>query len=208
MRRIDGIDASHDALDDSKLMQGRNFWDGSCLRHAVKELSRASWAIAAVDAIGKTLATMMGPVWGGIASNPKGSEYSASAAVTQMACGATTAFGDCIGVVRDSMVGSAMQFKPSRMHAGVLRSTFGFPGKYLVNDVEWVKDHTVDDITEAEIEAMPEDLLMRVRGNFSEDARAKEATEMYHSPLYLCQVYNDIDHLRLVHRLMAKLLRH
>ena len=42
---------------------GHLFLDGSCLRHAIRELCRAAWAITIHDSQGALLGVVSGPVW-------------------------------------------------------------------------------------------------------------------------------------------------
>ena len=64
-------------------LEGDLFWDGSCTRHPIKDLCRASWGVVSLDKEGKVFECLAGPVWSVFQQTPQAAEYVGYGATVQ-----------------------------------------------------------------------------------------------------------------------------
>jgi len=79
-------------------MQGTIFIDGSCSRHVVKELNRASWCAALFSEENELLCTMKCPVWAPLPQTPQAGEFSGYWGATMCLAGPSALYTDCANV--------------------------------------------------------------------------------------------------------------
>ena len=97
---------------------GHIFMDGSCYKHAVRELSRAGFAVVMVSDDGKLLGVLKGPVWAPWPQTPQASEFVAlmwSALYTEAPA---DCYSDCSNVVLLQSLGVAEALGAKRQYAG------------------------------------------------------------------------------------------
>eukprot|EP00959_Pyramimonas_sp_CCMP1952_P473278 9501468-Pyramimonas_sp.AAC.1 len=64
--------------------------DGSCQRHSIKELSRASWGFTAHADDGSKLFSAFGPIWAPLPQTSQAGEHGALEASSQCLVGPST----------------------------------------------------------------------------------------------------------------------
>ena len=147
------------------------FFDGSCSRHPVAELRRASWAAAFYDHEGYMQATFSGPVWSRLPQTPQAGEYLSAAAGIQLVRRPTRFVGDCRGVVEATQA-LKTDLRPRGAYAGLLKDTLQHGRLDLVSDCSWMPSHTglAHDATFEQ--------GLRHRGNQKADEAAGSAREL------------------------------
>eukprot|EP00973_Karenia_brevis_P013927 1888833-Karenia_brevis.AAC.1 len=144
----DGTQLSCDSSD--VVLTGRVFLDGSCDRHPIAELSRASWAACATTQSGERILKISGPVWDWLPQTPQAAEYVALAASAKFlqpevhADGSVSGphiVGDSFNVVRDARLPDVQQLAARKRYAGILKSAQACTAWPLTKGMEWTPAH-------------------------------------------------------------------
>ena len=156
--------------------RGNIFVDGSCTRHPVRDLNRASFSVVMVNSLAQAVLRIQSPIWAHLPQSPQAAEYCALAAACELIGGEATIFGDCANVIRDAQLPSGLAVAPRKLYAGIIRSARGAQG-FGLSSVVKVPAHVT------ETDDMPPDELFRVRGNTAADTEAKAAYHCHaHAP--------------------------
>eukprot|EP00959_Pyramimonas_sp_CCMP1952_P170712 3567294-Pyramimonas_sp.AAC.1 len=111
---------------------GSLFVDGSCLRHPVRELSRAGSCIALVSDNGLLVAEFRAPVWSCYPQTPQSAEFSAYTWAHVLSVpGHSTAFSDCANVVKMAELPRAEQLSGKRMYSGAFLQCYSSSSSLL-----------------------------------------------------------------------------
>ena len=128
-------------LDDQWRVHGPLRQDWSCAPHALKELARASRAVACADEQGYVLQQVCGTVQGSLPKAATLAEWYSYAAISQMASAQVMAHQDCASA--DCEMGPSLRRRPRFDHAGagIARDIHLAEGKKLVVECHKVKAH-------------------------------------------------------------------
>ncbi len=108
-------------------LEGDMYIDGSCSRHAIPELQRASWAFVVRAEDGGDCAIVSSPLWRGLPQTPQAAEFAAYASAVQFIGGPTRIYGDCSNVLNQANGGFMKAMAPNRKYSGVVRDTLKYP---------------------------------------------------------------------------------
>ena len=182
--------------------------DGSCEPHAVAYLTRASWAVVFFDPItGERLHAASGPVWASLPQTSQAAEYSAMAALAQLAERSSLRMhghSDCRAVVSEVSRCPAQMLRHSAMYAGVLRSTKVAGDMASLATLNWTRAHR----SAAVIAGLPQDERNIAMANAQADHLAKEALSSHDAvdPLVGRDLADSIMKARTVLRLACAVL--
>eukprot|EP00959_Pyramimonas_sp_CCMP1952_P153415 3209260-Pyramimonas_sp.AAC.1 len=149
--------------------------DGSCRRHAVRELSRAGWAVVIVSQAGERLGVFKGPLWAPWPRTPQGSEFGALAWTRLYSEGPSDCYSDCSNVVSLMNLREADAISGKRQYAGLVNQARQHFGS---NVSSFVKAAAHRDLDEEGLSAR--ERFLRV-GNHYADVAAKEAVLLHPS---------------------------
>ena len=156
-------------------MWGHLFLDGSCQRHVIRELSRASWCISMSWDDGKCLGEVRGPVWAHFPQTPQAGEYFARCVVSQFIEYPSVMCSDCANVVHHSLLPLPERYSGKRSYSGMSMQANTFESS-KVEAIIKVKAHL--DVEEQGISARERFLR---RGNNDADAGAKHGLQLHPS---------------------------
>ena len=183
---------------------GDLFVDGSCMRHTVRELSRAASSVCMIDKAGDLIAELRAPVWSPYPQTPQSAEFSAFTWSNVMASHVSDChvFSDCSNVVNTAIRDKSVQLSPKRMYAGAFLQCHGqCSGVAACTKVAAHLDRDAPDI--------PPDERWRRRGNHHADVGAKMAVLLHPRDDGLLQDADRlVAHARATLRLAANLLVH
>ena len=122
------------------VFHGDVFVDGSCSKHQDPYFDRAAWAAIKIDASGKLLARLSGPVWHGLPQTSPAAEFAAIAALAQVAARGTVVFSDYSGTVL-AFSGKSGCLDGRRKFAGLTRAALAAEGWPNISAVHKVAAH-------------------------------------------------------------------
>ncbi len=153
-------------------LRGHVFVDGSCTRHPVSDLNRASFSVVMVNSLAQPVLSIKAPIWAHLPQSPQVAEYRAMAAACELIGGEATVYGDCANVIRDAQLPSVQALAPRKMYAGITRAARDAQCFAQISAVK-VAAHVT------ETDDMAADELFRVRGNTAADTEAKAAHDCH-----------------------------
>ena len=158
-------------------LRGNIFVDGSCTRHPVNDLNRASFSVVMVNSVAQPVLRIQAPIWAHLPQSPQAAEYCAMAAACELIGGDAIVFGDCANVIRDAQLPPEQALAPRKLYAGITRAARGAQF-FAKTSVVKVPAHVT------ETDDMAGDELFRVRGNTAADTEAKAAYDCHaHAPV-------------------------
>ena len=169
-RGVNAVTASGTRVPTDNLqLRGAVYVNGSCTRHPIREMSRASFAVVMCNSRGEEVISVTAPVWANLPQTPQASEYCAAAAAIELIGPQAVVHSDCSNVVRDMKAPFAVGTSARKVYAGVTRgarTSLNFP---RLGDFVKVPAHVK--ITD-ELQGQAR---VRAVGNDCADRRAKEA---------------------------------
>ena len=155
-------------------LHGHVYVDGSCTRHGIRELQRASFAAVVFDGEEGVKKVVRALVPAPLPQSPQAAEFAALATAIQLLDGEATIYSDCKNVVDQFGVGLPAAIQAKRPYAGVMRDLCRWPMQMRsVNGVVKVKAHQ-------EIDKLTDPGLKRLaRGNDAADKHAKMALNLH-----------------------------
>ena len=190
-------------------VEGPVVTDGSCTKHVIMDLCRASWAIGGVAVAGSEDAeagnlgwVIRGPVWAALPQTAPGAEHVALAMLADATERLVQPFVDCMAVIREAALPLMKQLRPESKYAGIRLWASGREGFEMVKMPEHVKAHrAIADIRKLEMQERAVAM-----GNRSIDVQAKEAIAGH--PALGEQWLRDVNRLAERARLAVRMIAH
>ena len=175
--------------EDLRCLSGDLFWDGSCRSNVLRpdegsrpafripELARSTWAVTQVTPAGEPLRVYSGVVWNAYCHTPQAAEHVGFATACTYADGDYNLYGDCKGIVDILQKPLRTRLAPSAMYGGLHR-ILARPGGGRLNHAQWVKAHTADNASDAEVAALTPQKRFYVLANREADRAASTAHDL------------------------------
>ena len=130
---------------DTILRDGFAFWDGSCRRHLIKDLSRATWGHVYFDSEQRIAIQSWGAVPAPLPQTSQSGEYMGYLSLAHVPLKSSTpivrVWGDCASVIKKGSQSEFAQLNPKHRYSGLMRKRSRLDASHALALPEKVKSH-------------------------------------------------------------------